>query len=238
METSTWELPSLPLLRKPPSAKARSVQPAIDPGKIGRTCGCITVLPFRDAAQGKTRGWLKTKKPSETDRLFRFCATPRPGACGSPPTCSIAATTVRGWRGAPRSRAQAGVPLIAVNDVLYHHPDRRELQDVLTCIREHLTIDQAGRRLAANAERYLKPPAEMARLFRECPEAIEETLALGRTLTFSLDELSYEYPDEMRRGLRHAAGRAGASGLGRRAQRYPDGIPDEVRTVTRRTNSR
>src|SRR5262249_56628388 len=53
---------------------------------------------------------------------------------------------------------QVGVPLIAVNDVLYHHPDRRELQDVLTCIREHLTIDTAGRRLAVNAERYLKPP--------------------------------------------------------------------------------
>ena len=70
---------------------------------------------------------------------------------------------------------QAGVPLIAVNDVLYHHPDRCELQDVLTCIREHLTIDTAGRRLAANAERYLKPPAEMARLFRDTPEAIEET---------------------------------------------------------------
>ena len=72
------------------------------------------------------------------------------------------------------------MPLIAVNDVLYHHPDRRQLQDVLTCIREHLTIDQAGRRLAVNAERYLKPPAEMARLFRDAPEAIEETLSARR----------------------------------------------------------
>ena len=60
------------------------------------------------------------------------------------------------------------MPLIAVNDVLYHHPERRELQDVLTCIREHLTIDTAGRRLAANAERFLKPPEEMARLFQRC----------------------------------------------------------------------
>src|SRR5215471_11741120 len=96
---------------------------------------------------------------------------------------------------------QAGVPLIAVNDVLYHHPDRRELQDVLTCIREHLTIDTVGCRLAANAERYLKPPAEMARLFREMPEAIDETAALDAVLTFSLDELGYEYPDEMRAGF-------------------------------------
>ena len=124
---------------------------------------------------------------------------------------------------------QAGVPLIAVNDVLYHHPDRRELQDVLTCIREHLTIDQAGRRLAVNAERYLKPPAEMARLFREAPEAIEETLALDRALTFSLDELRYEYPDEMRAGfatpqdaLVHLAWEGAAA-------RYPGGIPDSVR---------
>ncbi len=69
-----------------------------------------------------------------------------------------------------------GVPLIAVNDVLYHHHDQRALQDVLTCIREHLTIDKAGRRLAVNAERYLKAPAEMARLFGDAPEAIEETL--------------------------------------------------------------
>ena len=74
------------------------------------------------------------------------------------------------------------MPLIAVNDVLYHHPDRRQLQDVVTCIREHLTIDQAGRRLAVNAERYLKPPAEMARLFGDAPQAIAETCALGETL--------------------------------------------------------
>src|SRR5205807_4500930 len=81
---------------------------------------------------------------------------------------------------------QYGLPLIDVNDVLYHHPDRRELHDVLTCIREHLTIDTAGRRLAANAERFLKPPEEMARLLRDMPEAIDETAALDATLTFSL----------------------------------------------------
>ena len=123
----------------------------------------------------------------------------------------------------------AGVPLIAVNDVLYHHPDRRQLQDVLTCIREHLTIDKAGRRLAVNAERYLKPPAEMARLFRDAPEAIEETSALGAVLTFSLDQLRYEYPDEMRAGfatpqdaLVHLAWQGAAA-------RYPEGVPDNVR---------
>jgi error-prone DNA polymerase len=72
----------------------------------------------------------------------------------------------------------ARVPLIAVNDVLYHHPDRRSLADVLTCIREKTTIDRVGRKLAVNAERYLKPPQEMLRLFHDAPEAIEETIAL------------------------------------------------------------
>src|SRR5262249_10896861 len=71
---------------------------------------------------------------------------------------------------------EAAVPLIAVNDVLYHAPGRRALQDVITCIREHVTIDTAGRRLEANAERYLKGPEEMARLFRRAPEALGETL--------------------------------------------------------------
>ncbi len=121
------------------------------------------------------------------------------------------------------------LPLIAVNDVHHHHPDRRPLADILTCIRQHITLDTAGRRLAANAERYLKPPPEMARLFRDAPEAIAETQNLAAALTFSLDELRYEYPDESLQGfatpqeaLAHLA-RQGA------ASRYPAGIPEKVR---------
>ncbi len=124
---------------------------------------------------------------------------------------------------------QAGVPLIAVNDVIYHAPERRPLQDVLTCIRRHLTIDAAGRKLAVNAERHLKDPAEMLRLFADRPEAIAETQRLSAKLAFSLDELSYRYPDETREGfaspqeaLIHLS-HAGA------AQRYPAGIPEKVR---------
>jgi error-prone DNA polymerase len=124
---------------------------------------------------------------------------------------------------------RAELPIIAVNDVLYHHPDRRHLQDVLTCIREHLTIDEAGRRLAANAERYLKPPAEMARLFRAAPQAIEETLKLNETLTFSLDELRYEYPDELRSGFATAQDALVHLTWEGAAARYPGGIPDNVR---------
>ncbi len=89
-----------------------------------------------------------------------------------------------------------GLPLVATNDVLYHLPERRPLQDVLTCIREGCTIAEAGFRLAANAERHLKPPQEMARLFRGHQDAVARSLEIVERCRFSLDELRYEYPDE------------------------------------------
>jgi error-prone DNA polymerase len=88
------------------------------------------------------------------------------------------------------------LPLIATNDALYAGPEDRPLHDVLTCIREKVTIHAAGWRLEANAERHLKSPAEMARLFESCPEAVEESLILLSRIRFSLDQLSYEYPHE------------------------------------------
>jgi DNA-directed DNA polymerase III PolC len=124
---------------------------------------------------------------------------------------------------------EARVPLIAVNDVFYHHPDRRPLADVLTCIREKTTIDRAGRKLAVNAERFLKPPDEIARLFRDVPEAIEETLRLNDTLAFSLDELRYEYPDESVEGFDNAQDALTHLTYGGAARRYPQGIPAKVR---------
>jgi error-prone DNA polymerase len=95
-----------------------------------------------------------------------------------------------------RIAATARVPLLATNEVLYHHPARRPLQDVLTCIREKTTIEAIGRRLEANAERYLKPAGEMARLFRDVPQAIAETMRFAGRIHFSLDQLKYQYPDE------------------------------------------
>src|SRR4051794_36377644 len=95
-----------------------------------------------------------------------------------------------------RIAAIAGVPLLATNEGLYHHPARRPLQDVLTCIREKTTIETIGKRLEANAERYLKPADEMARLFRDAPEAIAETMRFASRISFSLDQLKYQYPDE------------------------------------------
>lgn len=92
--------------------------------------------------------------------------------------------------------AQAKVPLLATNEVLYHDPGRRPLQDVLTCIREKTTIEEVGRKLEANAERFMKTPREMARLFRDFPEAIAETMRFADRIDFSLDQLKYQYPDE------------------------------------------
>jgi error-prone DNA polymerase len=95
-----------------------------------------------------------------------------------------------------RLAEMARVPLLATNEVLYHHPARRPLQDVLTCIREKTDIETIGKRLEANAERHLKPAEEMARLFRDVPEAIAETMRFAGRIHFSLDQLKYQYPDE------------------------------------------
>jgi error-prone DNA polymerase len=90
----------------------------------------------------------------------------------------------------------AGVRLVAANDVLYHAAERRVLQDVMRCIRHGCRIEEAGYRLEAHAERHLKPADEMARLFKRFPEAIAAQSEILRRVKFSLDEISYEYPDE------------------------------------------
>ncbi len=89
------------------------------------------------------------------------------------------------------------IPVVATNDVHYHHPLRRELQDVMTCIREKCTIHSAGFRLHPNAERFLKPQDEMKRLFRQYPDAIRRTKEIADACTFCLSELKYEYPEEI-----------------------------------------
>ncbi|WP_200940731.1 error-prone DNA polymerase [Sphingomonas sp. Leaf339] len=95
-----------------------------------------------------------------------------------------------------RMAASADVPLLATCDALYAYPDDRDLHDIVTCIREGLTIQRAGRRLAANGERHLKDEAEMQRLFRDQPAAVVESARLLARIGFSLDQLKYEYPHE------------------------------------------
>ncbi|HET7717989.1 MAG TPA: error-prone DNA polymerase, partial [Bauldia sp.] len=128
-----------------------------------------------------------------------------------------------------RIARHCGVPLVATNDVLYHIPERRPLQDVVTCIREHCTIFEAGRLLERNAERHLKDAAEMARLFRDFPEAVAESAAVLERLEFSLDQLRYNYPDEPTGDAaspQEALTRLTEEGA---RQRYPDGVPEKVR---------
>jgi error-prone DNA polymerase len=126
--------------------------------------------------------------------------------------------------------AHARVPLVATNDIHVHSPERRPLQDVLTCIREHCTIREAGFRLYANAERHLKPPEEMARLFARYPEAIARTLEIAERCRFSLDELRYEYPvDPVPDGRTPQQELVRLAWEGAAAH-YPDGLPSKVRT--------
>ncbi|MGN7988702.1 error-prone DNA polymerase [Pedobacter sp. 22226] len=89
------------------------------------------------------------------------------------------------------------IPVVATGDIHYHDPSRRELQDVLTCVREKCTVQEAGFRLHQNAERYMKEVAEMERLFRRYPSAIKNTMVIAEASNFSLDELKYVYPEEI-----------------------------------------
>ena len=95
-----------------------------------------------------------------------------------------------------RTASNASVPLIAINDALYATPEQRPLQDVITSIRLGTTLHHAGRKLAAHAERHLKPPDEMGCLFRDHPQAIVEIERLVARVDFTLDQLAYEYPHE------------------------------------------
>ncbi|MBI2825754.1 MAG: error-prone DNA polymerase [Planctomycetia bacterium] len=125
--------------------------------------------------------------------------------------------------------AHARVPLAAANDVHYHVPQRRALADVLLAIRSGATVAEAGPRLSANAERHLKSPAEMAELFARAPAAIARTIEIADRSTFSLDELRYEYPEELcPPGTTPLAHLAQLAWRGAR-KRYPQGIPDKVR---------
>ena len=128
----------------------------------------------------------------------------------------------------------ARAPMVATGDVLYHGPERRPLQDVLTCIREKCSIHEAGLRLEANAERHLKSPAEMSRLFARWPGAVERTLEIAGRIGFDLGQLRYEYPDEPvppgSTAIQHLTKLAwdGAK------WRYPDGVPEKVKATLRK----
>ncbi len=127
-----------------------------------------------------------------------------------------------------------GLSILATNDVHYHARERRPLQDIMTCIREKTTIDRAGLLLHANAERHLKPPAEMLRLFAPWPHAITATREVADACHFSLDELRYEYPDEPIPKDRTADAHLAALTRQGAKWRYPKGVPDKVERLIAR----
>jgi error-prone DNA polymerase len=123
---------------------------------------------------------------------------------------------------------QARIATVVTNDVLFHAPARRILQDVVTCIRHNCTIDDAGFRRERHADRYLKPPSEMRRLFARYPEALARTIEIADRCRFSLEELTYQYPEEaLIPGLTPQQALTKLTWEGA-AARYDDDVPDDV----------
>jgi error-prone DNA polymerase len=146
------------------------------------------------------------------------------------------------YRGNDRARIEAlaqlaartKIPLVATDAVLYHAAHRRPLQDVLTCVREKCTINNAGFHLQANAERHLKPAYEMARLFKGHEAALERSIEIADACSFSLDELKYEYPDEpVPEGKSPQSHLEDLTWEGAE-WRFPDGISNQVRDTLRK----
>lgn len=125
----------------------------------------------------------------------------------------------------------AGLPLVATNRVLFHDRSRRYLHDVLTATRLGCTVSELGPHRQVNAERHLKSGDQMRSLFAGCPAAVERTVEVADRCTFSLDELRYEYPEELAPGDQTPmAWLAHLTWAGAR-DRYPAGIPDKVRSL-------
>ncbi|GKY86507.1 error-prone DNA polymerase [Sinisalibacter aestuarii] len=126
-----------------------------------------------------------------------------------------------------RLAQRSSAPMVAVGDVLMHRGHRKQLADVLTCMREHITIDEIGTRALPNAERRLKGRADMERVFRDHPAALRRTLEIAAGCSFCLSELSYDYPDEISEDETPQARleRLTRDGLKRR---YPEGAPQRV----------
>jgi error-prone DNA polymerase len=198
--------------------------------------GCeLTFADFLDHAEGQL---CLAAPPERLDEAFERRLRRLAGELGG--NLWLAAARRYGARDLARlSRLAAlaqnvGVPMVATNDVLYHGPERRPLQDVLTCIAQGCTIHEAGLSLQANAERHLKGPEEMARLFARFPDAVERGLEIVERIGFDLSQLRYEYPDEPvppgKTAIQHLRDLAWEGA----AWRFPDGVPErEAKTIAR-----
>jgi error-prone DNA polymerase len=189
------------------------------------------ILHFADLLEHAEDLLLIVMADEGQEFLLRRLAEARPGAVWLGAAMPRAGSDRRRLAKLKRLAERTQVPLLATNDAFYAYPSDRPLQDVLTCIREGVTIGQAGRRLAANAERHLKSPQEMVRLFRDCPEAVEQSLRFLGGIDFRLDELRYEYPHEPvpvgwtpQEWLEHLV-------MEEARKRHPDGLPAKWRKV-------
>jgi len=127
--------------------------------------------------------------------------------------------------------AKSKVRTVVTNDVLFHEPGRRMLQDVVTCIRHGVTIDEAGSLRERHADRYLKPPEEMHRLFTRYPEALARTGEIAARCSFSMDELAYQYPEERADPSLTPQQTLEKLTWEGAADRYPEGLPESVRAT-------
>ncbi|HPV23172.1 MAG TPA: error-prone DNA polymerase, partial [Casimicrobium sp.] len=124
--------------------------------------------------------------------------------------------------------SQSGAKLLATTEPLMHAGDRRALLDIVTCIREKKRLEEAGAMLAKNAERQLKPAQEIRRIFRDAPEAVAESLRFLDGVSFSMDDLRYEYPDEVAEGYSDPQQALEALSWEGARKRYPEGVPEKV----------
>ncbi|MEJ1968124.1 MAG: error-prone DNA polymerase [Rhizomicrobium sp.] len=188
------------------------------PGGVARHEGLLfAVMPPARGSLDKVKATLESLRAIAPDRTW-LCAS-----------MLYRGDDKRRLQRLNRLAREARVPLLAVNDVLYHAAGRRDLQDVVTCIREHRTIGKAGKLLEANAERHLKTPHEMVRLFRDFPDAIAQTVRFADRIAFSLADLEYNYPHEPVPPGKTADGHLRDLTWEGAARRYPDGIPEKVR---------
>jgi len=138
-----------------------------------------------------------------------------------------------------RQARGAGIRAVVTGDVLYHAPEARLLQDVVTAVREKCTVDELGYRREVNADRALKPPEEMVRRFRDYPDALRASVDIAQACTFDLGELAYQYPHERvieglsaQQALEQMANEAAATMFdGAVPQAYRDQIAHELRLI-------
>lgn len=187
----------------------------LDPGDVAEGCDGMVLIA------------LPQGDPDGAEAQIRDVADRFPGSVflGAAPRYDGA--DARRFAACARLSHRAAAPMVAVGDALMHCAARRRLADVLTCIRERATVDTLGTRALPNAERRLRPARDMERMFRAHPAAVRRTLEIAAQCRFSLDELSYEYPDETLEGepAQERLERLAREGLGRR---YPDGAPAEA----------